>query len=712
MKPVFRLLAGLVAVVVVVVIALAAYFAFLFDPNDYRDRLVEAVETQTGRRLTLDGPLEMTLFPWLGFSVGAAELGNAPGFSERPFASLASAQAQVKLWPLLSGRIEMGRVTLSGLQLSLERDARGRTNWADLGGAGDDAPSGEAPETDSDAGAPGGPVQLTVGGIELTDAAIRWADAQAGADYTFNDVSLTTGAIEPDAPFDFQGGLDFSVAEPAANGRLNVSGRAALAPARQVYRVDELRVEIKADGAGVPGGHLEAGLLAHLVADLGAGTIEVTGVNLRAYEMIASGQWSISGLDKSPRYEGSLQIDGLNPRTVLKAMGKSAPATANAERLKRASLSATLSGEGQRLVLDPISGSLDDSELSGRVEVVDLAKPEVRFDLSVDALDVDSYLPPAEVVAAGQPNAEVGAETRAQAATPLDLRGPTLDGRLRVADLSAGGVQLEALDTRIKLAAGRLTISPKAALYGGRLDADIGLVAQGKPESLSARGEMAGIGIGPLLRDLTAKPERLSGTATVRFDVSGTGLSDATLRHTAAGTVRLEAANGAIKGVNVAQFLREAQARLEGGEVEPEQGVQQTDFSDLSATVVLGGGLARNDDLSLRSPLLRVAGEGQANLVDETIDYLIKASVVGTLTGQGGKTMDQVRGVTVPIRVGGSFAAPTYRLDTEALLKEAVSGKLEEQKAVVEEKVKAAREKAKEEIKDELRKGLEGLFKK
>ncbi|WP_323001248.1 AsmA family protein [Denitromonas sp.] len=105
MKSVLRIVLGLGLLVLVSLGALAAYLAFVFDANDYRERLSEAVAEQTGRRLTLSGELKLSVFPWLGIELGAAELGNAPGFSDRPFAALTAAEARVKLLPLLRKEI-------------------------------------------------------------------------------------------------------------------------------------------------------------------------------------------------------------------------------------------------------------------------------------------------------------------------------------------------------------------------------------------------------------------------------------------------------------------------------------------------------------------------------------------------------------------------------------------------------------------------------
>jgi len=713
MKPVLRLAAGLLAIVVLGVVALAAYLAFLFDANDYRDQLISTVKAQTGRDLKLNGPIELSLFPWLGFSIGAAELGNAAGFSDRPFASLASAEARVKILPLVGGNVEIDRVTINGLQLSLERRKDGQTNWADLGAtsAGEER-TGSAGESGAGQGGAAGssPGAVSIGGIEVASAAIRWSDAVAGTDYQFNQVDFTSGQMDPEKPFDFSGGMGFSVSQPAANGRLDFSGRATLDPEHQKYTFSQMRFELKAEGAGLPGGRIEAGALADMAIDLNAGTISVGNMNVKIYDLIVSGAANVEGLKKALSYTGRLEIDGFNPRMLMASMGMTPPATANAERLKRASLSANLAGNQRSIKLTDIAASLDDSDISGSLAVTDFASSALAFDLSVNQLDVDTYLPPAATAPETAPVPTPGGGSSSQSA-PLDLRGHSVQGRLRVGSLKASGMQMSNVDTGISLSNGKLSLTPKAGLYGGALKSTVVLVAQGKTEQISIDGGVSGVQIGGLLRDMTAKPERLTGTGNVDLNLSGRGLSAPQLKQSMDGTIRVVLKNGAVKGVNIAQFLREAESRIKGSAVDTAQGAQQTDFSDMSATVALGGGIARNNDLSLRSPLLRVTGEGEANLVRESIDYLVKASVVGTLTGQGGKSLDDVRGVTVPVRVGGTFAAPTYRLDAEALLKEAAGARLEVEKAKVKEKVEAVREKAEEQLKDELKKGLEGLFK-
>jgi AsmA protein len=81
------------------------------------------------------------------------------------------------------------------------------------------------------------------------------------------------------------------------------------------------------------------------------------------------------------------------------------------------------------------------------------------------------------------------------------------------------------------------------------------------------------------------------------------------------------------------------------------------------------------------------------------MDYLARATVVASTTGQGGDGLDALRGVTVPVRVSGPFDNLTYRLEIGTLMKEAVR-----------EKADAAGQKIKQKVEDRVRDKLRDLL--
>ena len=129
------------AVVLLFVVAVVALTMF-FDPNDYKDEISAAVEQSTGRQLTLDGDLELDIFPGIRIALGEATLSNAAGFGAEPFAQIDGASLAVGLLPLLSRRLEIGEARLEGLILNLERNATGDSNWQMGEGGGGQTHSG------------------------------------------------------------------------------------------------------------------------------------------------------------------------------------------------------------------------------------------------------------------------------------------------------------------------------------------------------------------------------------------------------------------------------------------------------------------------------------------------------------------------------------------------------------------------------------------
>lgn len=96
------------------------------------------------------------------------------------------------------------------------------------------------------------------------------------------------------------------------------------------------------------------------------------------------------------------------------------------------------------------------------------------------------------------------------------------------------------------------------------------------------------------------------------------------------------------------------------------------------------------------SPLLRVTGAGDIDIPREVIDYAVRVSIVGTAEGQGGKTLEDLKGLTIPVKITGSFDNPRPKVDLAAVLKEQAT-----------DEVKA---KAEEKLKEKLGDGLGGLL--
>ncbi|MFN0039066.1 MAG: AsmA family protein [Burkholderiales bacterium] len=340
---------------------------------------------------------------------------------------------------------------------------------------------------------------------------------------------------------------------------------------------------------------------------------------------------------------------------------------------------------------------LDQSNIKAKFSVADFAALRSTFDIAIDKLNVDKYLPPKT-----SPQT-ANAPTSPTPEQPIDftpLKSLATTGSVRIGELIASNVKMQNLRVDLKAKDGILVIDPLSAnLYQGSVKGSASVDANTR--HITIRQNLTGISIGPLLRDALNK-DILEGRGNVELDLRTTGNLVSAMTRALNGTARLDLRDGAIKGIDLGQSLRNVKTMFGGGKREAEQGAaagEKTVFSELSASFDIKNGIAHNGDFLTKSPLVRLNGSGDINLPDSSLDYLAKATA-------GGNS----KGLTLPVRAYGPFSALKFKLDLGAAMSDATKQKLEDSKEAVkerfEEKKEAAKAKA-EEKKDALKGKLE-----
>jgi len=718
MASLLKWLFGLIVLLVLLVVAAVVVLPMVVDPNDYKPQIVKAAKDKLGRDLVIDQDLSLSVFPWLGIETGGVRLGNAAGFSGQSFAEVDQLGLKVKLMPLLSRQVEVDTLVLTGLRLNLEKDANGKTNWEDLAGhqkseeqvgVGQEAPADGSSAEQS-------PLALSVQGVQIEDARISWDDRQAGEKYLLDGVRVVTGTLAPGATVPIEAGVNFSSSKPAMTLKVDLVAKIGSDADLTVFRIADLVLQLDAKGEGLPDGGAKLTLKTDLLADTGADTLRLDNLEISGPAMAASGEVDVTAMSTNPVAKGSLQIAETNLKT-LASMFASPIETTDPEALTRASGGLSFAYADGALKLDPLKVKLDDSNLNGYLHMLDTKGPIVRTEMNLDQIDLDRYMPPTEaaeqVASAEQAPAVTGGAERApaqqQASAQEDpfaaLRTLDFVGEFKIGKLKVGNARMSNVTTKVVSSKGVLKVDPMAAsLYEGKFSGTTVVDASGKTPKVSAINHLTGIQVGGLLKDLAGE-DRLTGRGDLHTDVRMVGLSESEIRRSLNGTSRILFKDGALKGVNIAQIVREGSSRLGLGSDKLDTGTPgQTDFTEISASMNITNGVIKNEDLHAKSPLLRIEGKGQVDLPKDNIDYLIVTELVSSLAGQGGKTRDELAGVPIPVRVTGPLAGPSYRPDLEAALSSVAKAKLEGKKAEVTKQVE-------EKAKAQLGGALKGLFK-
>src|SRR6185369_6709900 len=117
--------------------------------NQYKGLIASEVERATGRKLTINGKIELALSLTPTLTAKDLSLANLPGGSRPEMIMLKRLEVQMQLLPLLSRQVKVDLLELHGADILLETDKTGRGNWvfshAETGSAGPAAASGEGP---------------------------------------------------------------------------------------------------------------------------------------------------------------------------------------------------------------------------------------------------------------------------------------------------------------------------------------------------------------------------------------------------------------------------------------------------------------------------------------------------------------------------------------------------------------------------------------
>lgn len=235
---VLKWLIGLMLLMITVVILIAAYFALTFDANSYKDRIIKTIKTETGRDLTLNGDLNATFYPWLGIDIKDAGLSNAEGFSAEQFLKFEQASIRLQLLPLIKKNIVADRIQLRGLELWLQNNQQGKTNWDDLSErfASDSANPDQAESS----------LTGTIAGLSLLNAKIHWQDEIEKTELDLQITSFNTGELKPDTETKIDAEFSFSQSAPVIQGQVKVSGLTRLSQFDPfVLRKPELSLDLQ-----------------------------------------------------------------------------------------------------------------------------------------------------------------------------------------------------------------------------------------------------------------------------------------------------------------------------------------------------------------------------------------------------------------------------------------------------------------------------------
>ena len=322
---------------------------------------------------------------------------------------------------------------------------------------------------------------------------------------------------------------------------------------------------------------------------------------------------------------------------------------------------------GPVVLINGLTGSLDDGGFSGWGSVDVSSKPLVKVDLDFQRFNIPGA------------KAQTASTQQGWSDAPIDLSGLNyVDAQVKIsaAQIDWADAQFAPAAIEATLAGGVLKASiTNLGAYGGQATGEVIVDASTGNPTYQMHCDLVGVRALPLLTSL-ASFDKLDGKMQAKIAARSAGASQHAIMSNMAGTAFVIFQDGAIRGLNVAQMIRSLTASTLNGWQEQQE--QATDLTQLAASFKIDHGQATTTDLNLVGPLVKVTGVGTIDLGTRMIGFRVEPQLVMTTQGQG-RAADPV-GFGIPVMLSGPWSAPKIYPEIQGILDnpDAAYGKLRE----------------------------------
>lgn len=730
-------------ILALVILIAAAIFVItrVIDPNDYKDDIAALAKEHANIELDLAGDIGWSFWPSLGLKIGRTE---ARIVDQEPlFAAIDNFEVGVAILPLFSGNLEMSALRIDGMELNLINTKDG-ANWEALLPESD---TEVAETTDDTATEINIPVAIPL--VSITNSRLRYQDLTDGTDITIEQLNLEARDVSLTEDFPLLVSLRYQDQDDTRID-LKLDTKVNTDLNANVYRLDPLALNV--DLAGLTTNPVAVALTASAVADLDKDQVELSNLSIKALGTETSGAITVHNMSEEFSLSGRIHTAPFDANKLLKALGEETIATADPKALSHISLDATLTGPANSVIVDPLVITLDSSTIKGKAGITDLEALALMFDLTMDQITIDNYLPPTEEATATEDSNET-VELSTEPLLPLeDLRDLTIKGKIQINTLIFDDLQVRNLSADVNAAKGVIVQNTKANVLDGSFSTHLSLDARTNEPRIDARVISDKVQIQEIVNAILGK-DLLTGLVNVNASITTKGNSEKALFENLNGKFDLGVLDAIVRGVNLHTALVDgindmlakvpALANIVTG-IDPSKLPRElrddTKILDMKANTRLENGVAYVDDLLAnleRGGLLK--GNGWLNLVNDDFDFEMRLR-----TGDLGDN-EHLKSREWPLRCAGNLNGSAARWclpnknkfkgEGESIIKQLAKDKLgideqriadekakieakaaaeraeleakaAEEKAKIEEKIEEEKNKAKDKVKDRLK----GLF--
>ncbi len=724
MPPWIKLLTGLVFALLLLALGAAALAPRLIDQQQLRRDLEAEIAQSMARPTRIKAIGRLRLLPTPSIRLDGVRLLESARIDAPTWITIDSLRLDADLWPLLSGRLVLAEVVLDRPRMRVpvaSPQQRATVShmaamptpvvqpvvsalWHALGVSALHA--SETRESGMHAPGASAPALPPIRRLIIRDGQLSGpATSPDGSALPqpamprIEDFNLSAGPLAPGQQGQLEATFTLNSEQPAFSMPGRAEAEIVLAEPPTELRLQPLRLRL---GAAAGGQGLPIQIDTEVLIDLLNGR-----VMLDPFELLADGP-QIGGVAEfypTPvglAADAQVQVPPFDLRRwLLEQAAIGVPGAA--DRLSHVGGQFELRLREAELTIDHAALTVDQTPVHALARLQlpqEIGAPvSGQLALAVDRLDLDPYLPGAEITTGTARAVSAAAAPSMPPSLPSLLpRSPEVEEtehvlrlQLSAGELRLGGLSYTALQLSGRVRADALELEARADVYGGHLEARFN-ASQPSDGALGPRGEISGAGtraapalrlaasasaidVAALLSDLQPDGRAqapVTGLAEIELDLVGRATDPQAMLDTLGGEAAVVVRDGAVTMVDLGQLIIGTVGAMG---VSREETENLTRFSILSLTATGADGRFHSDDIQLRSNLLHIDGSGQLELPTQQIALDLQAVMTKPPKGRGIKELE---GIPIPISAKGPWADPRWEVDIKTALDQAARRALRE----------------------------------
>jgi len=648
-----RIFLKAIAIITVIIALLIIAATQFISTQDIFKQVSTKVEQTTGRTLTVNGELNLRVFPSLRLELNDVHFSNAKGGSKQDMATVDELLIHIPWLAVFSGQLNIEKFVINNPDILLEKTAEGKVNWqfSSLTSTVNNVDSNtenlpEASTSNDEKVTLPESFDVSLGQVEINGGKLTFIDHQSNESKIIDQLSL-------------------AIALPSLQKTLNVSGSV-----RYMAQVFDLESSITTPAKVINN--------------------QAFSVNLALTSALAKLNYSGEVLQQGQEIKGKLSLSGDSAKQLLN--WQSIALDAKDQAFNQFSLSTNMHFASNTLTLNELIVKLDALAFKGSTAITLSTPLKVVSNIDLGVLDLNPYLPAASSAEPAQK--ETSGQPIVWDDTALDLSAlKALNAEIVIqsSQLFAREIKLGKNEIALTLDKGIATVQLKSFQgYQGKGSGVVKVNAAKKPYQISSKFDLADINAAPLLNDAIGF-DKLMGKGQLAWQLATQGSSQRDFINHLNGDVSFSFIDGAVKGLNLAAIAKSASNIMQGNLTSVSldsdfSNAEQTDFASLKAEFIVSKGVANTKNLSLHNPFIRISGAGDIDLPKTAVNLQIKSKMVASAQGQAADSDSS--GVEIPIKITGPFHDIKIRPDVSS----------------------GAKDKVKDKVKDKLKDKLKGLF--